>query len=122
MNQAHPTTAALEKQLRERRQTLRAEIRATLMRADAERYTDIADRLADIEDRPLAELLARVSHADVARDVEEISDIEAALLRMSLGTYGVCVNCRSPIPAERLAAYPTAKRCLPCQQRHERKD
>ncbi len=105
--------------LRERRKTLRKEIHETLLRADAERYADIADRINDIEDRPLAELLAEVSHADVARDLEEAGDIEMALQRIAAGTYGTCLECRMPIPQERLAAYPTAKRCLPCQQRYE---
>jgi len=56
----------------------------------------------------------------VARDVEEIRDIDAALQRLAAGTYGVCARCEKSIHRPRLEAYPTAKRCLPCQQLHER--
>jgi len=65
-------------------------------------------------------LLTDVSHAEVARDVEEIRDIDAALQRLAAGTYGVCARCEKSIHRPRLEAYPTAKRCLPCQKLHER--
>jgi RNA polymerase-binding transcription factor DksA len=108
------------RRLRERWLALREEIRGTLLRADVERYADIAGEVHDLEDESLADLLTDVTHAEVARDVEEIRDIEAALQRLAAGTYSVCVRCNNSIDRERLEAYPTAKRCLPCQQLHER--
>jgi RNA polymerase-binding transcription factor DksA len=57
--------------------------------------------------------------AEITRDVGELRDVEAALRRIDTGTYGMCVNCREPIAHERLEAYPTAKRCLPCQRRYD---
>lgn len=114
-----PDHAALEQQLRQRRRQLRGEIHDTLLRVDAERYTTVAGQLAEAQEQSLAGLLTEVGHADVARDVEEIRDIEGALERLRLGTYGTCIRCGTSIPAARLQAYPTAKRCLPCQQQHE---
>lgn len=109
----------VEKRLRERRGVLRTEIRDALLRAGTERLVDLADRLDDTQDQSLAELLADVTHADVQRDAGEIRDIEGAMQRLAAGTYGVCVACGTRIPEERLQAYPTAKRCRPCQQTHE---
>ncbi len=37
-----------------------------------------------------------------------------ALGRMRDGTYGICVDCRSPIPYDRLAAIPEARNCIRC--------
>jgi len=37
-----------------------------------------------------------------------------ALSRVRDGTYGTCVDCRSPIPYERLAAIPEARSCIRC--------
>jgi DnaK suppressor protein len=105
--------------LRERVPVLRAEIRDTLLRADAERYADLAGRMQDAQDHGLAELLADVSHAEVERDLSELRDIEGALHRIAAGNYGQCIQCAAPIPRGRLEAWPTAKRCLPCQQQHE---
>ena len=109
-----------ERRLRERRIALRMEIREALLRADNERYADIAGQLQDTQDHALAALLADVTYADVARDAEEIRDIEGALARLAAGTYGDCVQCEASIPRARLNVYPTAKRCLPCQQAHEK--
>ena len=109
-----------EKRLRDRWLELRAEIRDRLLRADAEAFADIAGQVHDAEDESLADLLVDINNAEVTRDVEEVRDIEAALQRIADGTYGTCLECRTPIARARLEAYPTAKRCLPCQQRHER--
>ena len=50
---------------------------------------------------------------------EELRDIDAARGRLAQGIYGTCVDCGLGIPYARLRAFPTAKRCLSCQQRHE---
>jgi len=112
--------AHFNRRLRERWRALREEIRGTLLRADAERYADIAGEVHDLEDESLADLLTDVTHAEIGRDVEEVRDIEAALQRIAAGTYAICIRCDQPIDRERLDAYPTAKRCLACQRLHER--
>ena len=48
-------------------------------------------------------------------ETAELGDIEAALERVQAGTYGTCTDCGITIPAERLNAYPVAKRCIDCQ-------
>jgi RNA polymerase-binding transcription factor DksA len=40
--------------------------------------------------------------------------------RMRDGSYGECINCGSEIPFERLLAYPTALRDVPCQNQYEK--
>ncbi len=37
-----------------------------------------------------------------------------ALSRLRDGTYGVCTDCRSPIPYERLSVIPEARTCIGC--------
>ncbi|MBE7189024.1 TraR/DksA C4-type zinc finger protein [Jatrophihabitans endophyticus] len=44
----------------------------------------------------------------------QLEDIDAALVRLAAGTYGVCVVCGAPIGAERLDARPFALRCIAC--------
>ena len=41
-----------------------------------------------------------------------LDEIEAALARLSDGTYGRCETCGRPIPTGRLEARPTATRCV----------
>ena len=43
-----------------------------------------------------------------------LADVEAALERRAAGGYGVCELCGRPIPADRLAARPSARTCVAC--------
>ncbi len=53
-------------------------------------------------------------------ETAELVDIEAALVRLEAGTYGLCIDCGVTIAPERLSAYPTAKRCMDCQSLAEK--
>jgi RNA polymerase-binding transcription factor DksA len=64
--------------------------------------------------------LRDVAHAEVARDIGELRDIVAAERRIAAGRYGICIDCNDPIDHKRLEAYPTAKRCRPCQEIREK--
>ena len=50
-----------------------------------------------------------------------LTDIDAALKRIEDGTYGVCSNCGTEIPEERLEARPWATLCIDCQRGQERR-
>jgi DnaK suppressor protein len=52
---------------------------------------------------------------------DELRHIEAALIRMEAGDFGVCEACDEPIPMNRLRAKPDATYCLPCQEMSERR-
>jgi RNA polymerase-binding transcription factor DksA len=69
----------------------------------------------------LEELTAGAADADeVARvlgiGVEAaLDDIDAALVRLEGGSYGMCERCAEPISWERLEVLPTARFCTSCQ-------
>ena len=46
--------------------------------------------------------------------LQEIAQIEEALKRIADGNYGVCTSCGEDIAPKRLAAQPTATRCINC--------
>ena len=60
------------------------------------------------------------SHDRFAAMVEELKNqlasVDAALQRISDGTYGFCTNCKKMIDTDRLAILPTATLCLSCEQ------
>lgn len=45
----------------------------------------------------------------------DLDDVEAAMKRLDEGTYGRCEACGRAIPADRLEARPTARRCPACE-------
>jgi RNA polymerase-binding protein DksA len=106
--------------LAERKERLLEEIRRVLAQSDRERYADLIAGVGDTGDEALADLLRDVAQAEVARDINEVRDINAAEARIAAGTYGACIECGRPIGAKRLEAYPTAKRCIEDQQRREK--
>lgn len=68
----------------------------------------------------LADETAEMDLAMLIRESQELQDIETALARITDGSYGICADCGSEIGRARLKAYPTAKCCLPCQEKKER--
>lgn len=111
----------LAKMMDERKPVLRAEIRAGLKRMQVEGHEELLSGTSDAGDESLAMLITDINNADVARDAEELQDIRGAEARLANDAYGVCIDCDEPVPYARLLAYPTAKRCIACQQIHEAK-
>ncbi len=105
----------------ERKPVLREEIRVGLERLRVEGYDELLSGTSDAGDESLAALLTHITNAEVARDAMELQDILAAEGRIAAGTYAVCIECGEPVPYPRLLAYPTAKRCIQCQEAYEAK-
>lgn len=51
--------------------------------------------------------------------VREAAQVQAAMRARERGTYGICQECQTTIPAERLKARPEATLCVKCQRRLE---
>ncbi len=50
----------------------------------------------------------------------ELAEIDAALERVTAGTYGTCETCAKPIPADRLEFLPATRYCVEDQEKAER--
>lgn len=57
-----------------------------------------------------------VAMSRAASLLRTIAEVDAALQRITDGTYGVCTSCRGDIPVERLEFRPHAATCVACQQ------
>ena len=115
----HQITVFKQK-LTNRFMTLRREISAELLSLDEEQYGELAGRVHDTGEEALADLLVDLELASIDRHVQEIRDIDAALMRIAKGGYGTCCDCNQPIVIERLDANPAASRCVICQEAHDR--
>ena len=109
-----------KKILQERYRQLRMEISEELRRSDDERYIELAGRVHDPEEEAVADLLVDLNLAEIDRHIQELRQIDNALIRIAKGEYGICIDCEQPIGLERLKANPTAERCLPCQEVYEK--
>lgn len=115
--QIHDLRQALSARMR----VLAQQVREELAASDHQHYRDLAGVVTDTADEALASALVDVDAALIDRHVAELRDIEAAGGRLEQEIYGVCIDCGDGVPYERLAAYPTAKRCVRCQQVREQR-
>ncbi len=113
--------ARLDAELTSRYEALLEEVRDQLEATENQQYVELIGRApADAGDQSVGDMLADLNLGMIDRDIQEIRDIEAARVRRKDGGFGTCIDCRAEIDFERLLAYPTAKRCLACQQQHEK--
>lgn len=70
---------------------------------------DVEDRATESEEDEVLEELGNVA-------LEEIDELQAAIKRIELGTYGNCTSCGEPIGEKRLEAVPAASKCMSCAE------
>ncbi len=117
----HAQLEQLARKLNADYQTLRRKVREELENAgDHHRIDLLNEEPGDSGDESLANALADFNLTILDRHIDEIRDIEAALQRVKHGEYGVCIDCGDDIAFTRLQAYPTAKRCIVCQEQREK--
>jgi RNA polymerase-binding transcription factor DksA len=88
-----------------------SELRNHLAKVDREIHktlpADSEEQAIELENQDALEVIERT-------EIWEIHQIEAALKRISRGTYGTCAKCAGPIDPRRLKALPTAALCMAC--------
>ncbi|OGI39441.1 MAG: hypothetical protein A2V91_06500 [Candidatus Muproteobacteria bacterium RBG_16_64_10] len=114
-----PDVQRFQQLLAKRREELRWLVHDALIESKRNDYIELAGAVHDAGEEAVANLLSEMDISQLRREVEEIGDVEAAIERIKDGTFGKCTDCGDAIDRERLAAYPTAKRCLACQTRYE---
>ncbi|MEO8630857.1 MAG: TraR/DksA C4-type zinc finger protein [Betaproteobacteria bacterium] len=110
----------LETALASRHHSLVDEVRAEIERSGNSTYEDMAGQVGDTGDDSVADLLSDLGATLTERTLQQIREVDAARRRLRDGSYGICIDCGLEIPYERLRAYPTALRDIPCQTRFEK--
>ena len=111
----HPRGAQLLSLLTERREALIARIRRGL----AERQEESQMRDAPGSHGWAAAPEGSLDLALVKQQERLLEQIDTAIRRHQVGTYGRCVGCGGDIPLPRLMALPFAQRCAGCQDEWE---
>ena len=113
---AAPSRVDIEvaERLREERDEVRARL-ASMTRDLEALFAASADSNADDEHDPEGQTIAyeRSQLAALIQGAQDhLAGIEAGMLRLKQGSYGICEVCHQPIPAARLEARPTARTCV----------
>ena len=70
----------------------------------------------DEGDRANTSLAREIELAQKSRDRALLASVDAALKRISEGTFGDCLNCGQEINTKRLEAIPWVRYCITCQE------
>ena len=84
-----------------------------------EEFRKLKDDIGDNFDKASQEISMGTMLALSDLDNKKLEDIEIALNKIELGTYGFCEECGDEIPIPRLEYLPFAKYCIDCQEEIE---
>ena len=117
----HLDRETIREKLRTRQVALLEEVRDEFDQRDNQHLIDLMGREpGDSGDLSLADEVADLNIAMADRQIRELREIDAAFDRLKGTDFGLCADCGEEIESSRLLAWPTATRCLKCQERHER--
>jgi len=115
-------TEKIRAALAARRDELRAEYDQTLSEISELQRDRLTDSAGDDQADTGTKTFEREQEISLANSIlERIMQVERALERLEVGSYGWCERCGNPIPVERLAAFPSATLCVSCKQLEERR-
>ncbi len=80
------------------------------------------DGINDIGETALMMEQSELHSQLAALESRELAQIETAIEKVQLGTYGRCDHCAKAIPLARLQALPFTAMCIDCQRKLERQD
>jgi DnaK suppressor protein len=99
-------------------ETKKADLARVLRNRDEiaiEKSPDAIDEVTRAAERELA-----IRNLD--RESTLLRNVNAALIRIREGSYGICAHCEEPISPKRLQAVPWAPFCISCQEAVDRNE
>lgn len=112
----------LREALTERLTELREEHARVVAEMEFAQRVRLADSAGDDQGDSGSKTIEHEQEITVANTIaEKIYQVERALDRLDEGDWGICERCGKPIPAARLAVFPSATLCVSCKQLDERR-
>jgi DnaK suppressor protein len=110
----------LKTMLNQHEENIKLEVNHTILNEAYNTYIELAGASADVGDASIAESIIYLNDLRIKKRLLALNDIQNALQKINHGNYGLCLDCNHIIRFKRLAAYPTATRCIDCQTVKER--
>ncbi|MDH5480540.1 MAG: TraR/DksA family transcriptional regulator [Nitrosomonas sp.] len=91
---------------------LQEEIRSELAHSNSGFDISLADNINNIPDD--------IDTALIDKQINEMRELEVSLKQFMELEFGDCIDCDGEIGFNRLMAYPSAQRCIQCQNQYEK--
>jgi DnaK suppressor protein len=105
-----------QNKLLDRRVQIEKNLRGTALELEGMRGLDLNDE----GDHAAASAETIVDSAILVQQRKELNEIELALDKIKVGTYGVCEMCEEPIGLPRLEVKNFARFCITCREINEK--
>ena len=102
----------LKAAMQQRYLELQEEIRSELAHTGNGLDISLADNIDNIPDD--------IDTALIDKQIIEMRELEISLKQFRELEFGDCIDCDNEIGFERLMAYPSAQRCIQCQNKYEK--
>lgn len=94
--------------------------RKELMIGGSDREEILIENAAEDFDRLQQQMNREVAIRNLDREAKLLKEVQAALKRVTEGSFGTCLRCEEDIPEKRLKALPWAAYCVACQEEVDR--
>jgi DnaK suppressor protein len=98
----------------------KASLSAELVKTRSAEEETTEEATQDIADRAVSSYTREFLYSLTDSERVTLLQIDDALARIEEGTYGLCVNCDSPMIEKRLVAVPWTPYCVVCQELAEK--
>ena len=116
----------MDKEFEERMKKTLLEMKESVLKNLISENEDFKAAVEDLGVKDLADIASndidvRTLEAVSTQDRKRLSKVEAALIRLENGKYGICASCSKKISRDRLEAIPYAVMCIDCKSASEKK-
>jgi DnaK suppressor protein len=110
----------MQEMLLAKKREILADIRKSMGDSLGEDVRLVFEIAQDNADRSVDELLKYIDAKVLGTKSETLDLIDAALVKLKEGSYGICEECGCEIPLKRLRILPFATHCVICQETVDR--
>ena len=116
----------MDKKFEEKMKNTLLEMKESVLKNLISENEDFKAAVEDLGVKDLADIASndidvRTLEAVSTQDRKRLNKVEAALIRLENGKYGVCASCSKKISLDRLEAIPYAVMCIDCKSASEKK-
>lgn len=79
-----------------------------------------ANNLARLSTDELIEFTQKIDNPSLSKKVEKLKNVDASLISIELGMFGLCSDCESELDTLLLKATPTTQRCPDCEVKYQK--
>ncbi|PKF63831.1 molecular chaperone DnaK [Psychromonas sp. psych-6C06] len=99
---------------------IRASINTIFLKSDHASHHLAVKNLARLSADELIEFTSKVENNELKDNVEQLKKLDASLVSIEQGMYGLCSDCESELLVASLFENPTRQRCPDCEQKYQK--